>query len=334
MIRRQVQKEVHLGYPVLREQEFTELARIPVTGDRLEQSIILHPRYVPRGTEHEIMTARVFHRGRTVDLFLDEPIEVNGEECGILNFKGVGADADREMVIHPTKWYYFFNGGGDYRWVPRTEGDSYGRVWGALTEGKAEFEYSSPVLEQLGIKHVPSLAINVVPPKVERYICRVEKGKENHPLSQIVRPQKTNIRARENELYNGENDCYVLPQELADIDAAVIKAQLELARQGKMLRFVGHLRENRFIDGTFTDKENYYIDELKVQDAASLVQEVVNDTSLSQILPPETRQAYIEELDQKTGLPFKRLLDMFLQESVFRIMHQELEKVVSPRVEA
>src|SRR3989338_7292913 len=119
MIPRTVLCEEHFGKPVLREAKPIKLARVPVNGDRLQDSVILHPRYIPSGVDHELFSARVYRRGRTVDLFLDEPVEIAGEAYGILNFKGVGADArayQQQMVINSDKWYRV-------KWVPRADGD-------------------------------------------------------------------------------------------------------------------------------------------------------------------------------------------------------------------
>ena len=71
--------EQHFGYPVLREEEPTELAVVPANGHSLKDCsvkdcIILHPRYVPREYPHDMLSARVYRRGRTLDIFMEYPI--------------------------------------------------------------------------------------------------------------------------------------------------------------------------------------------------------------------------------------------------------------------
>ena len=255
--------EEHFGKPVLREAKPIKLARVPVNGERLQDSVILHPRYVPRGVEHELFSARVYRRGRTVDLFLDEPIEIAGEEYGILNFKGVGANArahQSQMVINSDKWY------GDcsssrVKWIPRALGDRHGRVWGALVRERGEDEFAAEIFHTHGIRHAPHVALNPIPREVTEKIRQVHHGSEEHDLTQLVRACRTNVRVDEFAVENNRRhyqEC--TPQwieDIAEIDATILTAQIELARTDKTLAFIGRLAENRFIDGVLTDEENY-----------------------------------------------------------------------------
>src|SRR3989338_5819969 len=286
MIPRTVLCEEHFGKPVLREAEPIELARVPVNGDRLQDSIILHPRYIPLGVDHELFSARVYRRGRTVDLFLEEPVEIAGEEYGILNFKGVGADADDELLIDTDKWY-------DPRcgdWTPRVERDRFGRVWGALTLEWGQDEFTAEIFHTYGIKHIPHVALNSIPQKVTDKIRRLSHGSERHDLAQLVRACKTNVRlndflkANEGRKYQVYNTEWV--KRIAQIDAAIINAQINLGRRGKRLHFQGSLADNRFIDGSFTDVENYGYRDFYPFDAVVYIQEVVN-SSLRMLLPPD-----------------------------------------------
>src|SRR3989338_2845093 len=190
MIPRTVLCEEHFGKPVLREAEPIELARVPVNGDRLQDSIILHPRYIPSGVDHELFSARVYRRGRTVDLFLEEPVEIDGEEYGILNFKGVGADADDELLIN-TDWWY------DSRyeeWMSRGRGDCFGRVWGALTLESGTEEFTAEIFHTHGIEHIPHVTLNHIPPHITTSIQQMCHGAEKHDFVQLVRACKTNVR--------------------------------------------------------------------------------------------------------------------------------------------
>src|SRR3989344_7658785 len=89
------------GHPVVLEREPIEVAQVPVRGECLEESVILHPRYIPSEVPHKRIQVRGYRRGRTIDILLDEPLVINEEPYGVLNFKGVGAFAEEEMVIHP-----------------------------------------------------------------------------------------------------------------------------------------------------------------------------------------------------------------------------------------
>lgn len=128
MITKTIHKEYHHGHPVLREAEPIEVARIPITDDTLEGSILLHPRYIPAAMAYELLTLRAYRRGRSIDIFLDQPLEIKGEAYGILNFKGAGADADRPLLICPDHWYVrrrkLFRK-DEYRWLPKNLADGF-----------------------------------------------------------------------------------------------------------------------------------------------------------------------------------------------------------------
>ena len=291
--------EEHLGHLVLRENKPIRLARIPVNGDSWQDSVILHPRYVQGGVDHEIFIARVYRRGRTLDLFLDEPVVVDGAEYGILNFKGVGAKADRPLVIQPDDWWHKLSGG----WVPRKIGDKYERVWGAVRKGEARQEFPAKLFHRYDIYHAPHLALNEIPKEVTRYIKRSVHGTERHNLVQLVRGLQTNIRCGDYELLTPEQEETVDISRIAKEDANLINTQFALARKGKMLRFIGQLAENRYIDGRYTDAENLYTGELKWWDAVHFLDDVAthfarNNNSY------DRRWKYYKELEKETKLPF------------------------------
>ena len=90
---------VHHGRQVLVERDPIELIKIPVLGQAITQSILLHPQYAPNGIPYERIAVCGFVRGRTLDILLDEPMIIDGEAYPVLTFKGVGADANRRLVI-------------------------------------------------------------------------------------------------------------------------------------------------------------------------------------------------------------------------------------------
>ncbi len=317
--------EAHLGHLVLREAKVIELARVPVNGDRWQDSVILHPRYVPKEVEHEIFIARVYRRGRTVDLFLDEPITVDSVAYGILNFKGVGADLnglgtfnEPDLVIHPDKWYDGLN------WVPRKEGDCHGRVWGAVTKGKSRREFPARLFHEHNIPHAPHVALNEIPPEIADSIRKHAHGKERHRLVQLVRGLQTNIRIDNYGLLSDEQKEDLDISTSARADASLINAQFTLARKGKMLGFVGQFEENQFIDGKYTDAENLYCDKLGFGDAADFIVKVVRHY-VGYYSPVTNTKFYFEELSRETGLDCN--LGLVLWELKGRII-SKLEEIV------
>lgn len=300
----------HFGKPVLVETEAVEIARIPITGDRLEESIILHPRYVPRNIKYEKMFVRGRRRGRTMDILLDDPIERDEQTYGVLNFKGVGRDAaDTAMVIHPTRWYLY--DGKRYRWESRKNGDRYGRRWGAVTKQQALAEFTNPIFDQFQIPHTPYIAMHDIPQEISDYICKVHSGTLS-PLSQIVRAFSTNIR--EDEAPSDLKYGYCLPEKLADMDAKMINAQLKVAQEGKNIILEGSIRENRCIDGLWTDKENFYIANCDYHRPAVFVSDMVM-YSLEMCKSTEWLNTYLQILKEKTGLEFNK--DVVRQRTTF-----------------
>ncbi len=302
--------EEHLGHPVRREHTSIELARVPVNGEQLQDSIILHPRYVPKDIEHELFTARVYRRGRTLDLFLDEPIVVDGTEYGILNFKGVGADVvdyddardNQELIIHPDNWHVNWH---DQKWLPRKTVDPFDRVWGALTKKAAAKEYPAEIFHQYGIRHAPHVALNEIPKSIINNIRRVHDGDERHYLVQLVRALRTNVRVGDFQEKNARKYHDNIEQrieDVTDIDTAYINAQISLMRKGKMIWFLGAIEENRFIDGLFTDAENYSIRDLDLSEVSLFVYQIIR-SSVDVILYGASRE-YYERLSDKTKIPF------------------------------
>ncbi len=311
--------EEHLGHLVLRENKPIRLARIAVNGDRLQDSVILHPRYVRGGVDHEIFIARVYRRGRTLDLFLDEPIVVDGTEYGILNFKGVGADADRPLVIQPDAWWRKSG-----TWVPRKMGDPFGRVWGGLTKGKTRREYPARLFHEYGISHAPHLTLNEIPKEVTQYIKRSVHGSERHNLVQLVRGLQTNIRFDNYDLLTNEQiEQRIDITQIAKGDANLINTQFALARKGKMLAFMGNLSGNRFIDGRYTDAENLYTNELEWWKAVDFMHDVA--THFTQMESRGHKWRYYKELERETGLPFLSMNESWCDSR--KLLMRELDRV-------
>jgi len=298
-----IQLQQHHGYPVLREAEPIELAVIQVGSRSPDRIIYLHPRYVPSGFPHERVSARVYRRGRTLDLFLEEPLEIDGKEYGILNFKGVGAEADKPLMISPDLWWYDKAVHIIFRSCWDKKQPDNNRVWGAVTRGQADYEYFNVVLARYGIPHSPHLAVNHIPSEIAEQIRKVEEGEQYHDLAQIVRAQQTNLRIIDKPTgFEKRRKLYTTPEAFAEIDARVIKAQLELQKQGVVLKFDGEVVYNRFIDGTFTDLENYSLEDSNPNEAAEFPTSVV--LSSVHMLSTHGQVKYLRQLEERTGLPF------------------------------
>lgn len=301
MIQRQT--ETYHGMPVVREIREREIAKVPITGEELHQCILLHPRYVPKEVLHEIIKARVFVRGRSIDLFLEEPYIHEGKEHWILNYKGAGADADEELVIHPNLWWaateHVLREETKKKWVPRSWG-GYGRMWGTVITEDGRKEYTGEPLTTLHIPYTPHIAIHEIPFPIRECIRKTHKTqREDMPyLSQMIRACRTNIRC---DRY-GDNSVEipainVTGEEIADIDARIINAQKELINKGQVLHCEGNIRENRVLDGLLTDTENITIQSPRLNET-SFIQRILS-TSLHMILPEEQHEKYFEALGKR-----------------------------------
>ena len=150
---------LHHGHPVFIEPGRIELAFIPVNGPALHQGILLHPRYIPPGYSHQLISVRGFRRGRSIDILLEEPIEYLDQHYGILNVKGVGAwvrgirgEIDRPQVIRPLFWYSL------HSWDRISECQKEARrIWGGVLNEAARDEFEKDVFFSYRFPSVPHL---------------------------------------------------------------------------------------------------------------------------------------------------------------------------------
>ena len=309
----------HNGYLVIRERNPIELAKFPA-GAPLHQSVLLHPRYATG--DYEIISVTGYRRGRTIDVFLDQPYEHNGVQYGILNFKGVGADTDREMVVHPTLW--FTRVFGHWGSESRERGDDYDRVWGAVRKGEGELEFA-PVFQLYGIPEVPQVGLNGVPREVSRNISKVEGRKKTHGLVQIVRACNTNLRIDDAIHWDLQEEADV--KRAASIDAAVVKAQIGLIAGGKMFYSTGCIPANRLMDGTFIDAGNFDVWDFKFEESTDFAYSVL--TSWEEYFDDEMRRSYLSALEEETGLAFTRVQNDWL--SIWHVLDTAMKREVRRR---
>ncbi len=331
--KRKVLIRSHFGYPVFVEEKPLQLARISITGDKLQDSVILHPRYVPSSVEHELISVYGYRRGRTVDILLEEPLEIEGKQYGVLNFKGVGADADADMQIHPTLWWH------NYSFVPPF--DIFGRTWGAVTteEAQSEFVDQKSVVEQAGIVCNPHIIANEVPSSVCDMVQKFYYYRRaDFFLSQLVRAQQTNIRSGDIEdlessqinfdiFHQNKNlGCY---ETLATIDACAINSFQSLLKEGKSIYSDGLVADNRFLNGIFTDQENYKIRSIKDIDfALRFVTSLVYTTPSRLLFSSASQIDYLRVLEEKTNLPFSVLHSVYTRDNIFQLFEQKLRQFV------
>lgn len=315
---------MHHGHPVVRHPEPIELAIVPVKGEALHESVVLHPRYVPDSVPHRIVSLLAHVHGRSIDLFLDEPMVIDGEEFGVLNFKGTGADANEDLVINPHQWY------GVWGWINRHHKGRYSQIetrrWGMMTEKQAKDEHLDTTLSELHIPQIPHVGHNRVPDKIRERIRESYKTRKMPNLGQLVRACTTNIRY--NTVALGLNEDvreYIDPEAIARIDAHVFAVQQQLAREGKMLYANGAIRDNRYIDGRFCDVENCVVKPYQNEHAAKLVFNVMGDSLMRlgyfMLQDPRKTDRYIGILREAMGIedeqwnPTKSVIELMLTEA-------------------
>lgn len=156
-------------------------------------------------------------------------------------------------------------------------------------------------MNQLGIAHTPHLAAHPLPQRIAEHIQRVNKSAEPLQLAQVLRLQRTNIRAADHHLLSyQEKKTHLDPERLAELDAQFVQTQMQLAQGGKMLAFLGSFPHNRFLDGLFTDLENYSIKSLNADSVMRMIEELVEGTS-EEILLISQLETYEKNFAQMTG---------------------------------
>ena len=301
--------EKRFGHPVLVESEPIRLAQISVTDDTLLGSVFVHPRYA-EGSQFELFEFRGYRRGRSVDVLLEKPITHEVQTYGIANFKGVGRCYYRdEFLIHPHHYAR----------------DEFSRIWGAVKATDGEAEFTSDLFRKNSIPHTPYAAINKIPESVRKNISALGFG-DVPELCQIVRLQRTNIRITDDIIIRDFAD----PISIAQIDSAIINAQLAYAQRGEMIYLDGLLDSNRFVDGMLTDLENYSVKELDSECAAQFLEALL--TTSQRILDPESYSRYFKLLRERTGFEEKRGIFTGSYSDELRQRLQRDEKLLRERI--
>ena len=322
---RQVVAKVIGGNLLFLEKKPIQVAKIPITGNALHESIIVHPRYAG-DLKHKIIDVEGYRYGRTIDILLKEPMVIDGKAHYLLNFKNCGARTDREMVIHPTRYYL----GKSLGELSHTWGYSFdGRTWGTMEKHDAIEEfYNDEVLRALKMPSSPHVTLLHYPKELVANIVSVEnashetnihgKKASELELSQMVRAFSTNVRACHDAFRLSRAESLeiisphtISPDKLADMDAKIISAQFAMFEAGKEPIFSPNVAENRFIDGTFTDAENYDLSVKKADEAKSISQNLglIDQVLMSSafLLQNGKLQEYVKRLGQRLGMDFQNL---------------------------
>ncbi len=286
------------------------LARIPVHGNRLEESILVHPRYVPTGTKHEIVRLHGFSLGRVIYVILDEPIKIGEKEYFFLSIKGTGADIShttkttrkrRLLAIDPGKQPYTPSAEVVF---PITRSDYWQRIWGGLDLEAAHLEFQkAQFLIDCGLPFSPHLSVNPFPREVNNAIAQ-QNGQS--PLSdyaesfaELVRAVACPIRLQP-QFYRNVSDFVRRPylSTIAAADAQFVKLVLLLAAAGTRLVYHGVFSHNRYLDGTFTDAENFHLEPLVDKQKDTPISSLIYDTFqlLSDCLDYQAACYYVVQL--------------------------------------
>jgi len=154
-----------------------------------------------------------------------------------------------------------------------------------------------------GIPSVASLQVNPISKELGKNICAVEGSNVHFPLlAQLVRPSQTNLRMTNAVVLSASELQAINASRFAEIDSQLILLQLKIANEGRMIISAGDIITNRFIDGVFTDSENYAIRGYSQYNSVRFLATVVN-SSLS-LLPDSSIIPYLSELEKNTGIQF------------------------------
>lgn len=286
------------GELILLESKKIQIATYP-KGARLEDSIIVHPRYANK-KDFDIIEVRGYRSGRTIDIILPMPYYRDGENYDIINIKGVGASTHKErMIIDPERWFSH----KENKWTPFNESHaSLGRRWGMLDTYAGTLEYSNNIFEKFGIAQVPHLALNHAPKGVLPF----------DGVTQLVRGLKTNVRC-DNDFADGWlQEQYVSADTFSNIDAKIFKVQKELFKEHKTIaQPIGRVMANRYLDGTFTDMENYtikhYADEKElIFEGAVFCMDVLGSMSVANWDNRHEYGMYLGKLQTVTGIKLRK----------------------------
>jgi hypothetical protein len=283
------------------------------------KNIVFHPRYALSLEDITLLIIKGFANGRTLDILLPGACVYQEDQAySLLNIKGVGAHALEPLQVEQNSWFNRKEG----KFVPFESimDKSLGRRWGLIDTYEATREYKNNLFNQLGLPQVPHISLNEVPEDIFPF-----KG-----TSQLVRGIKTNVRLDDIFLISVPAlQKYVDEEKITDIDKKYFEVQKELAKENKQLISVmGRIANNRYIDGAFTDMENYAIKTFKTREdllkkATSAFMNILGCGYLSLSLNDEKRDNYLTLLENKTGIKFTKFKDK--DPDIFLDMHLSKE---------
>lgn len=275
----------HFGTTTLIDPKPITLAKI---GDEIEKSILIHPRYVPKGLDHELISIRGRIRGRSIYVLLDEPLISDIGNHTILNFKGTGANYRGKFLVIDLKT--------TCKMGKRVKRVNSKRPWGGLLTNYALTEIEDSLISILPF--VNHLRINEFPEKLN---TAISEGKTSEALSQLIRCTPNTFRLNELHLL-GEEFCFkeINPNELARKDAFILKYYFSNLQHSNQLDCIGLFGDNRYQNGDLTDSENFSFIKINFETLGLLPCILIHQNLL--YLPQPLLGPYVTELAKQ--IPF------------------------------
>jgi hypothetical protein len=273
----------------------------------IENSILFHPRYVNDSAKADVDFIKVkgLNQGRTLDIVLRSNAQLGNDSFDFINVKGVGAYGDDNLQVEQNSWFDLET----KTFVPfeSVMNKSLGRRWGLVDTYEAKREFGNNLFSDLGISQIVHGLLNTTPEQIFPF----------QGTSQLVRGIKTNVRCDDYLIIFDSTlqDRFINQADFAKIDAAFLEAQKSLVKQNKLLISVmGRISNNRYIDGSFTDMENYKIEFFHSQDkllryATTSIMDLISCAYLTMGANKGQLYNYLIQLESNSGLDLKAFID-------------------------
>ncbi|HYD03826.1 MAG TPA: hypothetical protein VEC16_06030 [Alphaproteobacteria bacterium] len=318
--------ELYMGdnYSFIIEPENITLAKYPKDAP-LVDSIIVHPRYANK-TDFEFIEVKGMRHGRSIDILTKTPTYFEGKEYILLNFKGVGAGIGNKEMVMSEKWYHGLRLGTG-KWVDPGEVPeiSLGRRWGILGDYAGEKEFIRNIFKDNGISQVPHVKLNNISDGILPF-----KG-----ISQLVRGLSTNIRCDIASKFSVSVDEKVF----SAIDSEIFKVQKKLVKESKGIKVeFGTFADNRYIDGSYTDMENYVIKKYAnpidaLDEVGPFCAGIIGSAFIAMQGSELQRKKYLRNLSDNIGFSFNEYAKLDTRVFTFTDWPQDMEEFDTYRKE-
>lgn len=277
----------------------------------IHKSVLFHPRYVSDSAKDKVDFIKVkgLNQGRTLDVVLSLDVQFGNDLFDFINIKGVGAFGNDVLQADQNSWY-------DQKtknFIPfeNIMDKSFGRRWGLVDTYEAKREFENNLFSDLGLPQIVHGLLNETPDDVFPF----------PGTSQLVRGLKTNVRCDNPFIVFSYflQEGFINQAHFAMIDSRFLEVQKNLAKENKLLISVmGRISNNRYIDGFFTDMENYKVELFDSKDKllAKATSSVMGLIACSYLVMSEHKDKlynYFEQLESKSGLNLKEFIDFHPQ---------------------